>query len=46
MLSKKDKSSSLIAESVDEVIEALKKHPSRKNKELLKVISAAVTSSK
>lgn len=45
-LSNKDKSSSLIAESVDEVIEALKKHPSEKNKELVKVISAAVTSSK
>ena len=45
-LSSREKSRSLIADSVDEVVEALKKNPTTKNKELVKVIAAAVTSNK
>ena len=43
-VSNREKSRVLIANSVDEVIEKLKKNPTAKNKELVKVIAAAVTS--
>ena len=45
-LSNNEKSMCKIADSVNEIIEALKKNQSPKNKELVKVISAAITSSK
>ena len=45
-LSNKVKSRSLIATSVDQVVECLKKTPTPKNKDLVKVLAAAVTSNK
>ena len=45
-LTTKEKSKSLIANSVDQVVESLKKTPTPKNKDLVKVIAAAVSSNK
>ena len=45
-MSNKEKSEYLLVDSFNEVIKALKKNPSTKNKELVKVIAAAVSSNK
>ena len=44
--SRRERSRGLIADSVKEIVEALKKNPTARNKELVKVIAAAVTSIK